>query len=286
MVPVGDLARAVLEEVVRGGLPPEEPEVLRFFAAVVARGVRGHPGPLVEEVRRTFGLSARTAEAVSREADDLAAQATLEALLLPRMRPADVAAVVRTRGEARAPALVVYPHAGNLLLLAAALAWQAPGLVVFGDRPVPDGSRPRRWAIARQLAFEDRLPIRWEPDPDALAGWLGRGHLVACAFDDRAFRRCERVPFLGRVALLSPEPWEIAARAGVAVVPASIRRDRDKTSELVLAAPIAPDRAAYLRDHAEPFLRANPGHYAAWLAERARSDRPLFADLTGGAPPD
>jgi lauroyl/myristoyl acyltransferase len=278
MTVVGDFARAVLEEVVRGGLPPEEPEVLRVFAALGSRVVRGHPGPIAEEVRRTFALSVRTAESVAREATDLAAQARLEALLLPRMRPADVAAVVRVSGEVAGPAVVVYPHAGNLLLLVTAIAWQSPGLVVFTGARAPERSAAKRWAATRQAAFEERLPIRWEHDSDAIAGWLAKGHVVACAFDDRAFRRFDAVPFLGRTALLSPEPWEAAARAGVRVVPATIRRDRDKTSQLVLGPPLPPDRAAYLRDHAEPWLRANPGHYAAWLATCRVSGRPLFSD--------
>jgi lauroyl/myristoyl acyltransferase len=296
-----DLARWAFEETVRGALPPEEPEILRFLGGVgwrLERGLTPARAQLTaDEVRRTFAVNVRTAGAIVREAQDLALQARMEALVLPRMRPADLRAIVRVQGTVVPPAVVVYPHAGNLLLLAAALAQSWPGLVVFGARGLPPANRNavgpvrrtriNRWLASRRASEEDRLPIRWETDPDALPGWLARGHLVAAAFDDRAWRHYVRAPLLGREALLSPEPFALARTAGVPLLPATIRRERDKSSRVVLGAPIAPDLGRYLAEHAEPFLREHPGHYAAWLAEcRMRAgmdDHPLFTDHGLGA---
>ena len=127
-----------------------------------------------------------------------------------------------------------------------------------------------------------RSAVRWEEDADALRGWLARGHLVAAAFDDRAWRTWVRVPFLGREALLSVDPFRIARDAGVPIVPATIHRERDKSSLVRLGAPFSPDLRRYLVERVEPFLKEHPGHYAGWLAEcRMRAgldDHPLFVD--------
>lgn len=287
-----DLARLAFEETLRGGLPPEEPEILRFLGGIGWRfEQRLTPARALltaEEVRRTFGGSARQAGAIIREAQDLALQARMEALVLPRMEAAHLDQVVRVDGALAPPALVLFPHAGNVLLLVTALARRWPGLVVFGPRglpPVAPGSttptRIDRHLAQKRLDDEARLPIRWETDPTALPAWLGAGHVVAAAFDDRAWPSYVDTPFLGRVALLSPDPYRIAREAGVPVIPATIRRERDKTSRVTLGAPVEPSLPAYLAA-IEPFLRAYPGHYARWLAEcrmRAGSDdHPLFTD--------
>ena len=299
-----DLARWLIEEAMRGALPPEEPEILRFLAGLgwrVERALTPARGRLTaDEVRRTFGVSGRTAGAILREAQDLALQARLEALVLPRMRAAELGAIVQVEGALVAPAVVLYPHAPNLLLLAAALAQACPGLVVFSARGLPpaqpDGRQPPRpprpgplrpsWInrrlTGRRIREEARLPIRWETDAGALAGWLERGHLVAAAFDDRAWPSYVRTTLLGREALLSPDPFVLAERAGVPLIPATIRRDRDKSSRVVLAPPIAPSLAGYVEAHAEPFLRVHPATYAGWLAEcrmaAGMDDHPLFPE--------
>jgi len=293
-----DVARLVFEETLRGGLPPEEPEILRFLGGLgwrfEQRLTLARARLTADEVRRTFGGSARQAGAVIREAQDIALQSRMEALVLPRMEDAHLDQVVRMDGTLAPPALVLYPHAGHVLLLLTALARRWPGLVVFGPRGLPPaalgGAAPTR--IDRHLAHrrlddEARLPIRWETDPSALPGWLAAGHLVAAAFDDRAWPTYTVTRLLGRPALLSGDPYRIAAEAGVPIVPATLRRERDKTSRVTLGAPIVPTLDAYLAV-VEPFLRAYPGHYARWLAEcRMRAsadDHPLFTDYGAGEP--
>ena len=285
-----DLARWAFEETLRGGLPPDEPEILRFLGGLgwrfEQRLTPARAQLMAEEVRRTFGGSARAAGAILREAQDLALQARMEALVLPRMEEAHLDQMVRVEGLLAPPALLLYPHAGHVLLLLATLARRWPGVVVFGPRPLLPPECGAATRVTRRLAEkraedEARLPIRWESDPAAIPGWLARGHLVAAAFDDRAWTSYVRVPFLDREALLSPDPYRIARDAGVPLLTATIHRERDKVSRVVIGTRIEPELRAYLA-HVEPFLRAHPGHYARWLAEcRMRAgvdDRPLFPD--------
>lgn len=287
-----DLMRLCFEATLRDAIPPEEPEILRFLAGVGWRFEERltHMRGLLtaDEARRCFNANVRTAAAIVREANDLTLQARMERLVLPRLSRAQLDAIVRVEGTLSPPAMLLFPHAGNVDLLVAALAQHWPGLVVFsGATPPADGDTLTPFARALQRRREEdraRLPIRWEPDVDALAGWLARGHLVAAAFDDRAWPSFVRTPFLGREALLSTDPFELARAAGVPIVPATIRRERDKTSRLVIGPPTAPDLGAYVRDHATPFLRTYPGHYARWLAEcrmrAGQDDHPLFTDYS------
>lgn len=306
-----DLARWAFETTMREGLPPDEPEVLRAVAGTTWRIERGlspaRATLMLDEVRRLFRVSVRTAESAVREGYDLTMQSRLEALLLPRMAPATVGQWARVVGHLPRPSVVVAPHAGHLLLLATALGIQlaggaegsptfplvAPrGLVVYGARGLPPRRRRAIGAIRdtwinrhvaqRRLDERDRLPILWEPDASALHDRLLDGYVVLAAFDDRAWPTYERIELNGREALLSPDPWRIARAAGVPVIPATIRREHDKSHLVRLGTPIEPSLSAYLEREAWPFLEGNPGHYAMWLAEcrmrAAMDDHPLFVD--------
>jgi hypothetical protein len=300
-----DVARLLVEETARGGLPAEDPEIVRFLSGIgwrVETALTPRRDAITrDEARRTFGANERTAAAIAREAHDLALQARLESLLVPRMEDRIFDAIVRVRGVLRGPSLVVFPHIEPLLVLVRALVRQVPDgreLVVFRKRGLPppragrdlvfsplrDTAINRRLA-ARRRAEEDAMGVRWEEDPSTLRDHLAAGRVVAAAFDDRGFDEYDVVRFLDRPALLSPEPWSAARGAEVPVVAATIRRERDKRYVVQVRPPQPPDREAYLRTHAEPFLRSNPGHYASWLAEcrirGALHDRPLFTTSDG-----
>lgn len=305
-----DLARWAFEMTMREGLPPDEPEALRLVAGTTWRVERvltpGRARLMLDEVRRLFRVSLRTAESAVREASDLGMQARLEALLLPRLSPAKIAEWARIAGTVSGPAVVVCPHAGNVHLLATALGLHLAGgadapsfplstpprLVVFGARGVSPRARRavgaiRPTRINRHLASlrrreEDLLPVLWEEDAANLRGHLDAGRVVLAPFDDRAWPTYVRIDLHEREALLSPDPWRLAREAGVPVVPATIRREHDKSHLVRLGAPIAPSLRAYLDQELWPFLSANPGHYAMWLAEcrmrAAMDDHPLFVD--------
>lgn len=296
-----DLARWGASTLVREGMPPEEPELVRLVSGLTwrlhAQATPMRRAMIIDELRRTFGLSVRTAEFAARESYDLGVQARMEGLLVPQLSAEALRDWVRVEGDLPRPSLVLYPHAGMVLMAVAALAWRNPGLTVFSARGAPPPDR-RALGVVRDTLVnthllrerdraEARLPVRWETDAGKLEAVLSGGGVVAAAFDDRAWPTYVRLPFLRRVALLSPDPWALARRAGVPVVPATVRREHDKTHLVTLGRPIAPDQLAYLHDHAEPWLAANPGHYGAWLAScrirAAMDDHPLFVDYAPDA---
>lgn len=291
-----DLSRWILEEILRESLPPENPEILRFCSGSTWRVTTWLKAQrralMIDEVRRSFGVNVRTAETVVREAQDATLQARLEIALAPRIQ--DFSPYLRIFGDFPEGALMLHPSVAAAPLLHAAVCRRYPGLVVFRARGLPPkggegpwrGSWINRQAAERRGKEEEKLPIVWESDPSRLRVHLERGARVVAAFDDRAFRRYESHKFLGRTALLSPEPWEAAAQTGAPVIPAFILRERDKTCRATLEKPIAPSLEGYLRSRGEPWLREHPATYAMWLAEcrirQGTDDHPFFLDY--GAP--
>ena len=286
-----DLGRWFLEEALRASLPPENPEILRFCAGSTWRLSTwlkpARRALMIDEVRRCFGLNVRTAETVVREAHDATLQARLEVLLAPQIL--DFSSYLRIFGEFPEGGLLLHPSVAAAPLLHAVLSRRYPGLVVFRARGLPPrggqgslrDSRINRISAKRRLKAEEQLPIVWECDPDAIEAHLGRGARVVAAFDDRAYRRWEQRPLLGRPALLSPDPWEAARRVGAPVIPAFILRERDKTSRATLGKPIAPSLESWMGS-VEGWLRAHPSTYAMWLAEcrirQKMDDHPFFLD--------
>ncbi|HNC98840.1 MAG TPA: hypothetical protein PKW90_22090, partial [Myxococcota bacterium] len=96
-----DLGRFGLQELIRESVPPENPEILRFFAGASWRITAGmkpaRKALLLDELRRCFGVNLRTAENIAREAHDATLQARLEIPLLPRVQ--DFSPYLRIFGE-------------------------------------------------------------------------------------------------------------------------------------------------------------------------------------------
>jgi lauroyl/myristoyl acyltransferase len=286
-----DLGRWALQELIRESVPPENPEILRLLAGVSWRMTAAmkpaRKALLLDELRRCFGVNLRTAENIAREAHDATLQARLELPLLPRVQ--DFSPYLRIFGELPEGCLLLHPTVVGVELMRAALSRRYPDLVVFGKRAFPEeGVGPlqdnaiNRLSLKRMREEQQNLPIRWEEEAGALVSHLQAGRRVVVAFDDRAWSRFEPVTFLGRMALVSPEPWELALRLGVPVVPATITRERDKSYRVGIGAPIKPDLRSYLRNDVEPFLKQHPGAVAMWLAECRRNatmdDHPFFLD--------
>ena len=84
-----DVLRWGFDTTFHEGLPPDEPEVLRLIAGVSwrveAKFTPGRAALMLDEVRRLFRVSVRTAESAVREAYDLTMQSRLEALILPKL---------------------------------------------------------------------------------------------------------------------------------------------------------------------------------------------------------
>lgn len=291
-----DLGRYLFEESVRQSIPPENPEIIRFLSGSGWRlGSWLKPSRaalILDEARQAFGVNFRTAASIAREAHDVQLQARMEGLIAARIAVEDFPRYIRVEGELPAGSVLLYPSVPGVPLLLSALAWRYPGLHVFHARGLPPtehatiGSLANTWlnrqVVARRQQEEQALPIRWEETTERLVAHLRAGEHVAAAFDDRAWGNWVRIPFLGRTALLSPDPFTIARQACAPIIPAFIHRERDKTWHVRLGQPVRTDLTSFLRDHAEPWLRSWPGHYAMWLAEcrilANMDDHPLFID--------
>jgi hypothetical protein len=288
---VFDAGRWLLEEFLRELLPPDSPEILRALSGSSWRLTQAlkaaRHAVMVDELRRSFSLNIRTAESAAREAEDCSLQAWLEKILAPRIE--DFSPYLRIEGQIPEKSLLLSPSVTELPLLHAALSSRYPGLVIFRQRGFPPGGVGplrdnwlNRQALERRLKEEERLGAFWESDSKRLALHLEQGARVLVAFDDRAWKSWKLVQFLGRQALLSPEPWELAEKTGAKLLPVVVWRERDKSCKAVIGGEIKPDLELFLRRSMEPWLKNWPGQYAMWLAEcrmrAALDDHPLFVD--------
>lgn len=300
---------------------PEEPGLIRALSSIAARAqLLATPGKrrlMKDELRRSFTgrpWTDRGLEKVARSAYDLQVQCLVEELVLGRLTGETIGRFMRFDGRERLDAaldrgkgvVLVFPHAGNVMLLIALLSLSGYAFTQVAARGFPPPERQlsadvrpswlnRRAREARERD-EDRLPARFhgmDAPPRQLYRDLADNRIVGIAFDGRGGSRFSPVPYLGRTALLSTGPWRLAATTGATVLPAFCVRDRDRTHRLHLCDPIVPDATTSTASAAqtlveqaiaaiEPLLQRHPDHYARWLAHcrqhAAMDDHPLFAD--------
>jgi phosphatidylinositol dimannoside acyltransferase len=208
------------------------------------------------------------------------------------------AALRRGRG-----ALLLFPHAGDVMLMIAALAWGGVAYTQYAARGLapaevaaahPEVFGHNRWReearLAREAA-EDRLPARFltlnEP-LRTLYRRLADNEVVGIAFDGRIGNRFRLVDWLGRRALLNPGPFRMALSTGAAILPALVRPRPAGPDELVLLDPLLPEgeRPEALMDRflvqMGRALAEQPESYGLWLLHcrqrNAVDDHPLFID--------
>jgi KDO2-lipid IV(A) lauroyltransferase len=296
--------------------------MVRAIASIASRArwmtARGYRTLLRDEIRRSFPTTTwtdRTLDHVARSAVDLQIQCLCEELLLGRLDAANVGRFVRFDGQEHLDAalarghgaVLVYPHAGAVMLMIALLSLHEYDYTQVAARglPPPDKAAspdlaPNRWNLrvraARERA-EDHLPARYhgmDAPPRALYRTLARNGIVGIAFDGRGGSKFRPVQFLGRPALLSTGPWRLAAHTGAAILPAMCVRDRDRSHRVCFFEPAWADPTVPLparcerliehavRRHVEPALARRPDHYATWLVHArvhaAMDDHPLFVD--------
>jgi phosphatidylinositol dimannoside acyltransferase len=305
-----DVARWLFWVQLRAAVQPERPELLaRFYPLWRAQYevARGQRALMADEYRRWLG---EAPEALVQEAYRIAFRVHLEELLLGKLTRDNWqkwltlegaehldAALARGKG-----AILVFPHAGNFMLMHAVMGLMghaytqyaargmAPPEVARAHADVFANNKWRREAREARESNEDRLPIRFislDTSVRELYRCLARNELVGIAFDGRIGQRWAKVPYLGRTALLNPGPWRLAASTGAALLPTFLECPEGEPNRCRFAEPVVGDDAEELRQRAiggaiEPWLRANPAHYGIWLAhcrERAAvDDHPFFLD--------
>ena len=188
--------------------------------------------------------------------------------------------------------VLVYPHAGNVMLMIGLLAHSGYRYVQFAARGLapdevasanPETFGHNRWreAVRRvREADEDRVPAEYVTHPRALIRALGENAVVGIAYDGRLGSRFEPVPYLGRTALLSTGPWKLADRTRAVLLPAFNLCPVDGPNRCIIG-PAAEGRDGAL-DWLEERLRQHPGHYGLWMTHcrerRGVDDHPLFSD--------
>lgn len=308
----GDLARWLFWVKLREVVPADRPDLLRaawglwplqYLSAAPRRAL------LKDELRRSFG---RDDERMVRDAYRQAFRAHFQELLLGKLddrnwmlhlafqgREHLDAALARGRG-----AVLLYPHAGDVMMMLAGLGLAGYRYVQYAARGLappevaaahPEVFGHNRWrqeAREAREAAEDGLPVRFltmETSPRELLRSLARNEIVGIAFDGRLGQRFVPASWLGRTALLSPGPFKLALSAGAPIVPAFNRAPEEGPEICAFGAPIWPEghkaetlMERFLREGAEPWVRAHPSTYGIWLLHcRMRAgvdDHPLFID--------
>ncbi len=209
---------------------------------------------------------------------------------------------------ARAPgrgALILLPHAGAFFLMNAVLGYRGVPMTQYVARGVapeevaranPELLAATRWRVeTREVreAAEDKLPVHFfsgRPARPHLMGCLERNEVITLCFDGRLSRQFALVPFLGREALLSPGPFQLAIASGSALIPAICHQPMTGPGVATLAPPLFPEpgeswqalMARFFAGDIERLTRAHLADYGIYLVHcrrrRAVDDRPLFID--------
>jgi len=319
---IGDLARYAFWVHLRQVLDPSDRDLVLTLASAGSVG-RFWTTPrrrllIHEELKATFPSIAWTHASLrhaTRSAYDLHTQCALEELLLGRLHRRNVEQFMTFHQRENLDkalshgkgAVLVFPHAGNVMLLIALISLFGYDFTQLAARGFPPTEHQRtsdmrptwfnRKARTAREVNEDRLPARFvtiEDSPRDLYRTLERNGILAIAFDGRGGQRFRPTPFLGRTALLAPGPWKLSARTGAPIVPALCIRSSDRRHRLHLCPPVFADpdlplqsrcealQTTVLREHIEPLLLRHPDHYGPWLLHcrlhAHMDDRPLFVD--------
>jgi len=305
-----DLARWAFWVPFRDVLDAEKPRQLqRLYPLwrlqhVAARGQRDM---MIDECTRCF--PDEDPEELVREAYRVAFRVHFEELLLGKLDEQSWRNYMRIEGienleralDKRKGAVIAYPHAGNVMMMIAALAFSgyrytqyaarglAPKDVADANPEVFGHNRLREQVRETREANEDRLPASFltlnEPVRELLRR-LGRNELVGIAFDGRIGSKWREYDWLGRRALLNPGAFRIAAKTGAALMPVFNYCPKDDINVCAIGEPIwgkTPGEIAekFLEASGE-MLRRQPGAYGIWLTHcRARKhvdDHPFFVD--------
>lgn len=305
-----DVARWAFWVPFRELLDPARPEQLRALYPLWRAhytAARAQRAAVAEELRLCFGGEV---EHDVREAYRVGFRVHLEELLLGKLTPQTCPNFMRIEGREHLDAalargrgaIVLNPHAGNIMMMIAALAlggyrytqYAARGLappeVAAQNAAVFGHNAWRRATREAREANEDHLPAQFlslQTPVRHLYRSLARNEVVGIAFDGRIGTRFVPVQYLGRQALLNPGPYRLAASTGAAIVPALCACPEDDVNVLTLGEPCWGDDPDELLDRAihgaiEPWLRRHRGEYGLWLAHcrlrRAVDDHPLFTD--------
>ncbi len=270
------LLRAALVECARNVLPPDEPEVLRTVAGIgwhVEHTIRSDRArAFVAEAQRVFGVGARAAEGLAREAHDVDLQRRLEELVLGRVEPEWLDRYVELSGleTTDPPSIYLALGAPHPLVAVRALAHVRPGLCALHPAAAsPARASPAdRWLHRRFTELRVRVPVLWASDLNAVAVALSERRGVHAVINRaRAGGAAGDVEeaIAGGAVLGLPLARFLADHPLAPLRLVLVHRERDKRWRVEITPPvqtyeIAPKLAAHVRRW--------PGQHLPWLAAR------------------
>lgn len=265
------------------------------FRAILGEAPAETVAELVAEAYRA-GFRANAAELLF---DTLTADTAGQYLRIEGQANLDAA---RARGKG---ALILLPHAGAFFLMNAVLGYAGYPMTQYVARGLPPEAMAQanpellahtRWRVeTREVreAAEDKLPVHFfagRPARPHLLGCLQRNEVITLCFDGRLSRQFALVDFLGRKALLSPGPFQLAIESGAAILPAICHTPADGPEVAVLGTPLVPEpgedvtalMTRFFAGEIDRLTRAHLADYGIYLLHcrkrRAVDDRPLFVD--------
>jgi len=315
-ITASDLARWAFWVGLRKGLSPDHPGVVRALAKGWRLQWMACPADralMADEYKRWLGdtLTTRGHNRLVAEAYRSAWRVHLDELLLSQLNPENIDAWVKIRGEHRLKAaldqgvgvILVYPHAGPVMLMIAALAHKKYPYVQYAARglapkdmaqthPELLAHNPLRAAIRKSReAHEDSLNVEYltlDAPVRTLHRRLQSGHIVGIAFDGRIGSGWAPTPFLGRTALLSPGPWKLAASTKAIVLPVFCHGPKTGPAIVEIGSSIQGHQdwkevASLAIRQQTAWLRRHPESYGLWLLHTRKragiDDHPLFIDV-------
>lgn len=269
---------------------------------------------LEAEVDFIFGPSMATRErrVIVQKAFRLDALKDLEVVLFPVLCPQNIALLTDCEGLEHADkalakgkgVMLLFSHFGANQMIMPAIGYRgykmsqlsAPAIVwkdVLADRKL---SMMELYALQVRTQHEESLPVKhiniFRSIKEAFR-CLQRNEVLGVAIDGGGGKERIRVDFLGKEALLSPGPADIARRTGCPVLPTFVLRDRKGRNRVIIEPPLKFNKkgdsecvrhsftqafAARLAD----YVTAHPEYYIGFMALRSymsqKGDTPLFAE--------
>ncbi len=288
----------------------------KLLGSVAYLCFRGKRKALEEEVRFIFGADVEESRRrkIVRKAFQIEARRELEVLLYPILSPSNISFFAVCEGMENLDsalskgkgAILLFAHFGaNQMVMPAighrgyrmcqlsapATAWKE----VLTDKKL---SAMEEYALHVRTEHEQSLPVRhiniFRSVKEAFR-CLQRNELLGVAVDGGGGK--ERIPvrLLGREALLSPGPSDIARRTGCAVLPTFVLRGKSGRNRVIIESPldILPGKEAEetktgitqaFASRLEDYVMANPAYYVGFMALRSsmarKGDVPLFKDTS------
>ncbi|MGC6507244.1 MAG: lysophospholipid acyltransferase family protein [Myxococcota bacterium] len=308
---IGDIGRWLFWGPFRHSLSPHRPRQTHLFKkAWRAQWLLSHRQHrlMKEELERCFPN--RAVEPLIPKAYQRAWQIHLEELMLAKFNQETIQRQIHVDGAAHLEAalshqngvLLLYPHAGPVMLMMAWLAHNGYPYVQYAARGLPPeemaNAHPEILAnnwfktqtrAAREQA-ENSLPVQFvtlEHSVRPLIRALADNQIVGIAFDGRIGKKWLPMSFLNRTALLSSGPYRLANRCEATILPTFCWIDEKGQSRITFLNPIRPHEdwkttAKVYLDAIARVMTAHPEEYALWLLHcRQRcgiDDHPLFID--------